>query len=271
MLIGCLASTLGCRTAPSVACEDAEQVIAGEGDQALTCGDANQVYRHISALAGRRPSSQDKGRLPGLLVLAHRADAAGTLAKVQRLKTELDDLQSLKGLAWAEKRAGYVWETWRDKGPITSEDGALWTIYKLSLAVWETDDEQRLAMTEGDVEGWIYYASLCREVQGGTPLLLSVADRVSAYRVVRERWEASDRASRVAMAAVGPFWRNTRDRWTMASYDKQQAWIRAAPLPPPMTATSLGYLEGLMQHASPATHVQALHDTLGPLTPDVPL
>ena len=76
-------------------------------------------------------------------------------------------------------------------------------------------------------------------------------------------------AGKIALTAVGPFWSDVRARWAADSYEEQQAWIRAAPLPPPMTATSIGYVEALTD-GDVVAHVRALHERLGPLRLGVP-
>ena len=108
-----------------------------------------------------------------------------------------------------------------------------------------------------------FIASLCREVQGGTPLRISVADKVTTYRMVEEKFEATDTAQRLAMLSVGAFWGEVRRRWKGATYEEQQEWIQFAPLPPPMTATSLGYFEAVLE-TNAALMAESLHERLGP-------
>jgi hypothetical protein len=78
-----------------------------------------------------------------------------------------------------------------------------------------------------------------------------------------DRFSTGSRADKVAIAALGPIWGSVKERWQSASYDQQQAWIAAAPLPPPMTATSLGYADAIFA-GDVARHVQVLNEVLGP-------
>jgi hypothetical protein len=71
------------------------------------------------------------------------------------------------------------------------------------------------------------------------------------------------------MSAVGGWWSQVRESWARASYDEQRAWIAAAPLPPPMTATSLGYAEAVFD-GDVALHARVLAEKLGPFRPSVP-
>ena len=123
----------------------------------------------------------------------------------------------------------------------------------------------RVALTEADVEAWINYASLCREVQGGTPLRISVAARVGVYRDIRTRFETATAAEQVAMASLGATWPQVERAWRLADYEGQQAWIAAAPLPGPMTGRSGDYARTIVQ-GDVTGHVQALEVHFGPFT-----
>ena len=69
--------------------------------------------------------------------------------------------------------------------------------------------------------------------------------------------------SAAALAAFGPIWPDVRDRWQGADYEKQQAWIQAAPRPPKLDASSLGYLEAVLE-GDLTGHAKVLHAQLGP-------
>ncbi len=137
------------------------------------------------------------------------------------------------------------------------------------VAQWTADDEERLSLSEVDIEGWILYGSLCREAQGAPVLKLSVADRVHVYRQLQERFQAAPREEQVAMVSLGAFWEPVRGAWSMATYKQQQGWIAAAPLPPAMTATSLGYATTLYE-GDLTRHATVLHHHLGPLPLHLP-
>ena len=82
--------------------------------------------------------------------------------------------------------------------------------------------------------------------------------------MVQERFVDASRADRIALSAVGPYWPAARDAWAMATYERQQGWIATAPLPPPMTATSLGYIGALIEGDLDGL-ASTLHEHLGPL------
>ena len=80
-----------------------------------------------------------------------------------------------------------------------------------------------------------------------------------------DRFEAGSRDERLALVSLGPFWGQIQERWQAVPYERQQKWIAAAPLPPPMTATSLGYLQAVVE-GSVVQHVASVHDVLGPFS-----
>ncbi|MFT5454096.1 MAG: hypothetical protein ACI9K2_000572 [Myxococcota bacterium] len=251
----------GC--ASPIDCSDLSTLLV-DGPEPLTCA-AAEVPRHYLGLLAARPMTEgDRQVLLRHVRDRHTHDPAATQAWLARVSTAGSELETLWGLAGAERRATRVWEAIAGVGVISEADGDAWSVQSRALAVWARDDASKLAITEADVEGWITYASLCREVQGGGVLRLSVADRVTVYRILVERYDEADRRGRIAIAAMGPFWPAVQDGWAMAPYARQQAWIAAAPLPPPMTATSLGYVEALLG-GDLSTHAAALHDLLGPL------
>jgi hypothetical protein len=137
-------------------------------------------------------------------------------------------------------------------------------VLERALAPWSTDTEHKLLLTEMDIEGWIKYASLCREIQGGSPLTLSVADRVVLYRQIVSAFEGKSREEQLSVLSMGPIWPSMQERWPGVTYEIQQAWVEAAPLPGPMTATSLGY-SGAVFDEDLRSHALALHSAMGRL------
>jgi hypothetical protein len=96
-------------------------------------------------------------------------------------------------------------------------------------------------------------------------LRISVADRVAVYRMLVDRFTTGTRSDRIGMSAIGGYWPAIRAAWIEASYVDQREWIGAAPLPPPMTATSLGYAEAVFA-GDVAAHAQVAIEHLGPFT-----
>lgn len=250
----------GCAT--RVTCDDMSTVLV-DGPDPLTCEDTQIVVDWTEILASRKAPRQ-RPLIRGGVQDKFKEDPVAARAWLNEVKAERDKLTGLESFEAAAIRAEAVYRMAKGTGLVTSEDGKLWTAVEEAITVWGTHDEDRLALTESDIEGWVYYGSLCREVQGGGTLRISVADRLDVYQILRERWDSGTRAERVALTAMGPFWPSVRDQWQSASYDQQQSWIREAPLPPPMNATSLGYL-GAVLEGDVVGHVAVLHTELGPL------
>ncbi len=252
-------SWLGCSSEPR--CDSTDQVLA----EGLTCEDARHVEGWIELLAGRALQHGGTRRLPAALLELHQKDPSALRKLLDEIDAAGAKLELVPGPKGAEARSLAVWEAHREKGPIRPDDGSLWNIQRDALSVWAWNDDDKLALTEADIEGWLTYASLCREVQNGGVLRISVADRVTAYRVLVDRFEGGSREERLSLASVGPFWEQIRDRWQAVPYERQQAWIGAAPLPPPMTATSLGYLQAIAEGPI-VQHAGTLHEVLGPFS-----
>lgn len=257
-----LALLAGC--GGSVECREPGQVLAEVGGDTLVCGDAQAVVAWIELLAGRPVAGGDRRVAHAAVVELFRDDPAAARALVSRSRSEGADLAARTGLEGGEARATHVWLADRGEDLVRPEHGRLWNLQSSALSVWTKDDEERLAVTESDLEAWIRYASLCREAQGAGVLRVSVGDRVTVYRTLIERFDTGDRATQVAVVGFGSVWDEVRDRWMAASYDRQQSWIAAAPLPPPMVASSMGYADAVFQGDLPG-HARSVHDVLGPL------
>ncbi len=258
---GAWLAVAGCGGA--VECREPGQVLAEQGGQTLTCGDARAVTGWIELLAGRELSSADRSLANGELVGEFRDDPAATRTLIETARVDGRALAALTGLEGAEARSARVFAADAGTGLVREEHDGLWNLQRRALSVWTKSGREGLALTESDLEAWIRYASLCREAQGAGVLRVSVGDRVPVYQTLIGRFDTGDRATMVALASFGPVWEDVKDRWQAASYERQQAWIAAAPLPPPMNATSMGYADALFQSELPP-HARALHDVLGP-------
>jgi hypothetical protein len=232
----------------------------------VSCAQGLEAVRYGELLAARRLPEEERARL---LQELHEADPASLVAGLEQAGRFLVEVRALRALEAARARSEEAWRVSKGEGafpagqfPRTS------AVLNRGLAPWSVDDDERLVLTEMDVEGWIRYASLCREVQGGGAVSASVASRVAIYSEITDRFGVLDRSGKVAMTAVGPFWTSVRLAWQAASYERQQAWITAAPLPPPMTATSLAYVTEVVE-GDVEQHVRILHEQLGPLDLDV--
>lgn len=258
-----LLALLGCSYGDRVTCASDEQVLAESGGDQLTCGEAEVAITYVELLAAR-PMGRQRG--PALAAVRDVFERDPVEAR-----TWLEDLAEARlvlvedtGFAGAEARSHAVYAYTKGEGPIPEDYGKLRSAADVTLAVWNTHDEDQLALTEADIEAWIRYGSLCREVQGAGVLRISVADRVGVYSTIGDRWNFGTKLDRVALASLGPYWPHVQDNWQAASYEKQQAWAAAAPLPPPMTATSLGYLQAILEGDLPG-HASSIHGKLGPL------
>lgn len=240
-----------------------------EGAAHPTCAEAEQAVTYVEALSSRPLTKTQRDRLLGALRDRAETDAAavtGVLSRAQAFVTTLEG--TADPMARAVARSQHAFEATRGGGVFPEADWPdVAAVLSASVAVWGRSEATNLVLTEMDVEGWIRYGSLCREVQGASPLRFSVADRVGIYRMVEDRFDELDADGQRAMIAVGPYWRSVQHRWAAASYSTQQAWKDAAPLPPPMTATSLGYLEAIVA-GDVEGHARALHAELGPLVLD---
>lgn len=246
-------------------CARAEAPLVEGGE--LTCAEAESAVRYGEALSARRLTPGQRRAL--LDELASR-DAAEVSARLAAADAFLATLREGPPAAAARARSREAWAITSegDRGASAIFPPAAWPgvagAIASSVAVWARDDAAQAVMTEMDVEGVLRLVSLCREVQGGTPIRLSIADRVAVYKKVVARFEAADAATREAMVQVGPFWQAIRDAWKGAGYDAQQGWIQSAPLPPPMTGNSAEYVDAVLAQ-DVARLVGSLHVALGPL------
>ncbi len=250
-------------------CARAEAPLIEGGE--LTCAEAEGAVRYGEALSARRLTPGQRRAL--LEELASR-DEAEVSARLAAAEAFLASLREGPPSATARARAQEAWAATSEGelGASAVFPPAAWpgvaSAIGSSVAVWARDDERQLVLTEMDVEGVLRLVSLCREVQGGTPIRLSIADRVAVYKRVVTRFEAGDTATREALVSVGPFWQAIRDAWKGAGYDVQQGWIQSAPLPPPMTGNSADYVDAVLAQ-DVARLVGSLHVALGsfPLRP----
>lgn len=247
-----------------VVCESREQILVDADGDALTCADADTVVDWIEVLAAR-PADKQRAMATAGLRDRYRADPAGTRAWLEQVDEQRKQITAEKDFTAAERRSEVLYAVVKGQGLVTPDDGSLWKAVDKAISVWNTHDEDRLALAEADIEAWILYGSLCRQVQGAGVLRISVADRVTVYNTVGERWKHGTRTERVALTALGPFWHSVKNKWNLASYETQQAWATNAPLPPAMTATSLGYLEAVLE-GDLIGHAASIHEVLGPLS-----
>lgn len=265
LLIGVLSS---CSTFTSTPSCDSPDTVLVSGDDPLTCATAAEAVAYARLLAGRPVFAADRGRVLSGVIAHYKADPADTKADLATVAELVKALEDTPGLAAAELRSTRAWEALNGQGPL---DAASYpevdTVLRGRIAVWASDAQAKLVLTEADIEGWISFASLCREVQAGGPLKLSIANRELLYRDVADRFEGAARGEQIGMVGVGAFWPDIANRWKLASYEEQQAWITSATLPPPMTATSLGYAAGVYELPF-AKHAEGLHTHFGPLRLD---
>lgn len=256
-----VAAAVGCGGSEPV-CPTDDGVLA-EGSS-VTCVEVHQGRHYVELLAARPLTEAQQDRFVQALAGQARDDVDAVHAVLAAAAARSAALEQATGLQAAADRSHETFDATQGGGVFPA---ARWPVVADVVAdavdVWERDEPSRLVLTEMDVEGWIRYVSLCREAQGGGPLMVSVSDRVAVYATVRERWRDLDVDGKIALSGVGGFWFGVRDGWKSASYVRQQAWMHAAPLPPPMVATSLGYLEAVTM-GDVTRHVRVLHDTLGP-------
>ncbi len=247
-------------------CATPEESFAVRDGEVLRCGAAQDVFAWARRLAGRPLGAGTEG-----IHAALRADFLadqGELSAVERARRD-GTLIAEAGDSWAvaAARSEQVAALVRGRSDWGPADGPWARAVSNAAAVWAVDASGALALTESDIEGFLHLASLLRELQGGGPLRLSVADRHEVYRDISDQFLIGTPDDRVAFVAIGPFWQGVTSSWRSASYDHQQAFVRAAPLPPPMEGTSKDYVRAVLRSDLPAV-VRALHQVLGPIPMD---
>lgn len=224
-------------------CADSKEVLVSSSSQSgdLSCEDLTVVVDFVQLLSGRSLTNVERQRLLQSYrdsYLSHEVDVARHL---QQTAEQFAAVRALEGELAAVKRAELLYQ---HLSTDTENPGR--SMLKKKAAVWISDDAMSVSVSETDIEGWISYGSLCREAQGAGPMVLSVADRARAYQVWIERFSAANISEKRALLTVGAHWSTVRKRWQSATYEEQQLWIEKAPLPPPMTASSLGYFEAVL-------------------------
>lgn len=267
VLLGCMLLA-GCGGSKTVVCETPDEVLSEQGDATLTCADTDGVTDWIELLAARTIGERQSVLVRSDWTSRFSADASSTRAALSALSTQTTTLRASTGMAATESRAQAVWQAVSGETPLGGADSSSVDVLRRALAPWATDTEHRLILSEMDIEGWIKYASLCREIQGGSPLTLSVSDRVILYREVVDAFEGHTRDEQLAVLSMGPIWPSLQERWPGVTYEIQQQWVEAAPLPGPMTATSLAYASEVLS-ADLSAHARALHNAMGQLPPSV--
>jgi len=257
-----LAAILGCGS-PGIECEGPSTVVARSGDPRLACGDADHVVDYIERLRASPVPEGDRRLVRGALAERFESDPKGTTESIARIRAEGRRLLGLKGPEATRARSKAVYDAHHGSGPLPG--GELERLVRKLVPIWGSSDAAKVSLTEADVEAWIRYASLCREVQGGTPLRISVADRVGVYRAIQERFAEGEPPEQRALASLGAVWLQIRRAWIRADYAEQQAWIGSAPLPGPMTATSSDYARAIVA-GDVAGHVRTLTEHFGPFT-----
>jgi len=253
----------GCGKSVDCTTSEAATVLAEAGEEQLTCGDVAIFERYTELLAGRPMRAGSNRAAAARLKESFASDVGATRVVLSQLSDAGALLETATGRPAAALRMAAIRDLSGSGGPL-SGDQELARIALSDVVLYKRSEGDRYLLTEMDIEGWIFYASLCREVQGASPLRLSVADRVQVYRMVEERFELGDDERRRALTSVGPFWYQVKEAWARASYAKQREWVEEAPLPPPMEATSLGYFEAVVDGDIPG-HASALHSVFGPL------
>jgi hypothetical protein len=248
-----------------IRCPTPDTVVSATNEEALTCGDLKTLRQVVELLASRPLPRTQRAHLFVALRDAHVSRPHDVRNLIRRVTDWMSTTRALSGLAAAEARSHQVWLLRTGEGLIQTDTPSLRTLTLKHIAVWARSDTEQLALTEMDIEGWVSLGSLCREVQGGSPLRLSIASREQLYHVMSREFDSLERGDQLGRVAVGPFWLSVAERWQAASYDQQQAWIRVTPMPPPMTATSRAYMEAVLQ-LPPKKKSETLHRVLGPFS-----
>lgn len=262
-LLGAVVAASGCG-GPAPCAAGGSGVLASRGDEALGCDAAAAVPEWARRVAGRRAHAADRSAMLTELADEFLVEPDRARARIAAAKAFVDELDGLTGTAAAERRATEGFAVVAGESPITAGREALGTLTLNAMSVWAKDPTERLVLTEVDIEGWMRFASLCRELQSAPPLRVSIADRVTVYKLVVEAFARAPRAGKIGLVALGGSWPELEQRWPAVSYEQQQRWATRAPLPPPMEATSLAYVEALAA-TDPAGMASALFAGVGDL------
>lgn len=254
-------SLLACSSSSSTgpSCSDDASAFVGT----LTCADAKAPARYVRLLAGKPLAPGSLSTSIAFVRERHQQAPEATETWVRAIVDEARALEQATGLAAAEMRSTAIWRLVREQGPITKAHAELWNLQDTTLSIWSTDDEEQLALTETDIEGWIRFASLGHEVQGQRPITLSIANKADVYRTTAARFQQGDRAEQLALTSLGVVWPEVTKRWKAAPYAKQQRVIRGGVWPRP-TGTGLGYVQAVIE-GDLVTNAHVIHDVLGPL------
>jgi len=235
--------------------------LAQKGSSILTCVDVDPVIGALTQLTLKPLDSEPRQEVYREVARRFRADPAETGAWLAGMSSEETWGYGVEAV---ERYTTDLHQALSGTGRFGSTEEPLGSVLAGEVVVRSRDDQEGLVLTESSIEGWIHYASLCREVQGAGGLRVSISDRVRLYRDLGERFELGTRSEKLALAAMGPFWRQVEMGWRGASYHEQQAWIAEAPLPPPMVATSLGYAQQVFE-GDVVRHIEMLNAHFGPL------
>lgn len=254
-----LSAFLGCSSTPDVAarCSSDETVFA----DGLTCGRAKAPSRYLRVLAGRPLPAGSTAAALGTVAGKGPADRNAWLDDLsERGRT----LEAAHGLEAMELRSTEIARLLAGQGPITEANADLWNLVPQAVSIRARDDQEGLVLTELDIEGWIYFASLAHEIRGGGPLTVSIADKGAIYDVAVKRFQQADRAEQVALVGLGAVWTQVIDAWKAAPYEQQQRFIQRARLPE-AGATPAAWIEAVLE-GDVVTNAHALHEVLGPFT-----
>ena len=261
-----LAALTACAGDTSPRCTSSEQVLASVDGVQMTCADAERVSNYRHWLAQKPSTDEQRGRLVANLVKWFEREPVEASAWWSELSEQLAARQRPTGLEGALVHASALYEVNKGRNLWARADGEVRGNSAQSLLIWATNDDAKMALSEPAIEAWIRYVSLCRQVQGGGSLNLSVSDRAKIYGAFKERFLNGEAPEREAVVGFGPYWPEMEAAWQSARYSEQQRWIAEAPLPPPVTSTSLGYVEWFLDHGRLKEHVVTFDRVLGPLS-----
>lgn len=261
-----LAGMTGCAGDTAPRCEGPEQVLATVGDSRMVCADVEHVAGYRQWLTQQPAKDEQRDALVLALLPWFERSPAEASAWWAELAVQLRERQKSTGLAGALVHSSALYEIREGQGLWERADARVRSESANSLLIWAVDTDSKRALSEPAIEAWIRYISLCRQVQGAGSLNLSVSDRAKIYGVFKERFLNGDPAEQEAVVGFGPYWPEMEAAWQSARYSKQRQWIGEAPLPPPVTSTSLGYVEWFLDHGQLKEHVETFDRLMGPLS-----
>ena len=116
----------GCASAPT--CRAPEDILAQDGDETLTCDEAQRLNHYVHLLAGRPMTPRERSQGLSHVRERWRQDPVAGEAWITEVGSAVDSLLGQRGIAGAENRAQMVYEVMEGRGQVGPDDGGIWSV-----------------------------------------------------------------------------------------------------------------------------------------------